>query len=151
MVRIIITKHINAPKEQVFKTILDIRNFSKATPDIVNIEFLTEQEYGAGTKFLETRNMKGREVSTELEVTELEENSHIRMVSDTMGTIWDSIFRVKEKDGGTELILIMDANAYKLLPKITNPFMQGIMKKAIEKDMIAIKAYCEQEKHISHN
>lgn len=146
MSTITVTKHIEAPKELVFKTISDIRNFSKAVPDIKNVEFLTEQEYGVGTKFKETRDMNGREASTILEVTELVENAHIRLVSDTMGTVWDSVFTVERREGGTELTLIMDARAYKFLPKIINPLMKGFMKKALEKDMIAVKKYCESDK-----
>ncbi len=145
MSSITVTKQINAPKALVFKTVSDIRDFSKAIPEIINVEFLSTREYGVGTKFRETRDMNGREVSTELEVTEFEENEHIRIVSDTMGTLWDSIFTVKEKDGGTELILMMDANAYKLLPKLINPLMKGVMRKALEKDMVAVKRYCEAE------
>lgn len=145
MSSITVIKQINAPKELVFKTVSDIRNFSKAVPEIVNVDFLTTREYGVGTKFKETRNINGREVSTDLEVTEFEENEYIRIVSDTMGTLWDSTFTVKEKEGGTELILTMDANAYKLLPKLINPFMKGMMQKALEKDMVAVKNYCERE------
>ncbi|MCP9292442.1 SRPBCC family protein [Gracilimonas sediminicola] len=143
MSTITVTKRIHAPKELVFKTVSDIKNFSNAVPDITNVEFLTEQEYGVGTKFRETRDMNGRKASTELEVTELVENAHIRIVSDTMGTVWDSLFTVEKKEDGTELTLIMDAKAYKLMSKIINPFMKGMMKKALEKDMVAVKNYCE--------
>lgn len=143
MSTITLSKKINAPKELVFKTVADIQNFSKAVPDIINVEFLSDQKYGVGTKFRETRDMNGREVATELEVTELVENAHIRIVSDTMGTVWDSVFTVERKEDGTELTLIMDAKAYKLLPKIINPIMKGFMKKALEKDMVAIRKYCE--------
>ncbi|MGN8226138.1 SRPBCC family protein [Gracilimonas sp. BCB1] len=143
MSTITVTKRIHAPKELVFKTVSDIKNFSKAVPDIINVEFLTDQEYGVGTKFRETRDMNGRKASTELEVTELVENAHIRIVSDTMGTVWDSLFTVEKKEDGTELTLIMDAKSYKIMSKIINPLMKGIMKKALEKDMEAVKNYCE--------
>lgn len=143
MSTITVTKRIHAPKELVFKTVSDIKNFSKAVPDITNVEFLTEQEYGVGTRFRETRDMNGRKATTDLEVTELVENAHIRIVSDTMGTVWDSLFTVERKEDGTELTLIMDTNAYKLMSKIVNPLMKGIMKKALEKDMVAVKKYCE--------
>lgn len=145
MSTITVTKRIHAPKELVFKTVSDIKNFSKAVPDIINVEFLTDQEYGVGTKFRETRDMNGRKASTELEVTELVENAHIRIVSDTMGTIWDSLFTVERKEDGTELTLIMDAKAYKLMSKIVNPFFKGMVKKALEKDMVAVKNYCESK------
>lgn len=66
-----------------------------------------------GTKFRETREFKGRKASTELEVKEYEEGKHIRLVSDAQGTVWDSVFTVTEMEGGTEIILEMDARPYK--------------------------------------
>ncbi|WP_020401620.1 SRPBCC family protein [Gracilimonas tropica] len=142
---ITINKKIEAPKEQVFEIVADIRNFSKVIPEIKNVEFLSEQQYGVGTKYKETRDMNGREASTVLEVTELVENEHIRLISDAGGTVWDSIFKVEEKEGGTELSLVMEARPYKFLPKIIAPFMKGFMRNAIEKDMDATKRYCEAE------
>lgn len=144
MSQFISTRTINAPVEQVFKTVSDIRNFSKAVPDIVDIEMLSEISTGVGTRFRETRNMNGRKASTELEVTEYEENSRIRLVSDTHGTIWNSEFTVRDKDGRSELQLVMDARAYKMMSKMMNPFFKKIIQKALEKDMDAVKIYCEQ-------
>lgn len=144
MNRITSTRTINAPVDVVFKTVADIKNFSKAIPQIVNVEMLSDVTSGVGTRFRETRNMNGRKASTELEVTEYEENNRIRLVSDTHGTIWDSVFTVKEKDDQTELTLVMDAKAYKMMSKFMNPLMKRMIQKALEKDMDAVKIYCER-------
>ncbi|MHC4850362.1 MAG: SRPBCC family protein [Planctomycetota bacterium] len=143
MTRTIVSRQINAPAATVFETVAHIENFSKAVPGIVNIEFLTESRTGVGTKFKETRVMKGREATVELEVTEYEPNQRIRIVSDTHGTVWDTVFTVAENAGQTQLEMVMDANAYKLLPKLMNPLIRGMIQKAIEGDMDAVKAYCE--------
>jgi len=39
----------------------------------------------------------------------------------------------------------MDANAYKLVPKLMNPLIKGMIQKAIENDMDAVKTYCEAQ------
>lgn len=143
MSRVTSTRFINAPLDLVFKTVADIQNFSKAIPNIVDVEFLSDQKSGVGTCFRETREMNGREASTELEVTEYKENDHIRLVADSHGTVWDSVFRVEETADGTKLTLVMDANAYKLLPKLMNPIMKYFIKKELDKDMDAVKSYCE--------
>lgn len=143
MSRVTSTRFINAPLDLVFKTVADIQNFSKAIPNIVDVEFLSDHKSGVGTCFRETREMNGREASTELEVTEYKENDHIRLVADSHGTVWDSVFRVEETADGTKLTLIMDANAYKLLPKLMNPIMKYFIKKELDKDMDAVKSYCE--------
>lgn len=144
MNRITSIRTINAPVDVVFKTVADISNFSKAIPHIVKVEMLSDVASGVGTRFRETRNMNGREASTELEVTEYEENDRVRLVCDTHGTVWDSVFTVKEMNGQTELKLVMDAKAYKMMSKFMNPLMKRMIQKALEKDMDAVKIYCER-------
>lgn len=143
MSTISVTTTIKAPLEEVFQTVADIRIFSEAVPDIVEMEMLSEVSTGKGTRFRETRMINGKEATTELEVTEYVENERIRLVADSHGTVWDSVFTVSESHNHTELKLVMEAKAYKLLPKLMNPFVKGFMKKALQKDMEAVKNYCE--------
>ncbi|MCI0691762.1 SRPBCC family protein [candidate division KSB1 bacterium] len=144
MSRMIVTRTIKAPVEVVFKTVSDINQFSQAVPHIVKVEFLSDVKYGAGTRFRETRLMKGKEDTTELEVKEFVENDRIRMVADSHGTVWDSLFVVKPENGQTSLTLTMDAKTDKLIPKIINFMIGGMIKKAVEQDMDAVKTFCEK-------
>ena len=144
MSTITIRRIINAPKEVVFNTVADIRNFSKAVPDIVDIEFLSKSTTGVGTKFKETRVIGGSKHSQELEVTEYDENSRIRLVTDSNGTVWDSLFTIDDEQDQTQLTLTMEARAYKFWAKLMNPLMKYVITKAVGKDMDAVKSYCEQ-------
>ena len=143
MAEITLVRSINAPIDMVFKTVADIGNFSKAIPGIVKVEFLSEQQSGVGTRFYETRLMKGKEASTELEVTEYVENEHVRIVSDTHGTVWDTIFTVEPAGESVKLEMTMDARAYKLMPKLMNSLVMKMISNAIESDMDSVKHYCE--------
>jgi len=138
------TRSINAPIDLVFKTVSDINNFSKAIPDIINVEFLSDVKSGIGTRFRETRLMNGKEAMTELEVTEFVDKDHVRMVTDSHGAVWDSVFTVKRVDGHTELTLVMDARPHKFMQKMMIPMIKGMISKALEKDMDAVKTYCEK-------
>jgi carbon monoxide dehydrogenase subunit G len=140
-----VSKTVDAPIEFVFQTISNIENYSKAVSHITNIEFLSETKTGVGTRFRETRLMRGKEASTELEVKEYVENDRVRMVSDSHGTIWDSLFTVRSVGGQTELTLQMDADSYKLVSKIINLFIRGMVRKGVESDMNAVKEYCEKQ------
>ncbi len=140
------TRSMNAPIDLVFKTVSDINNFSKAIPDIVNVEFLSDVKSGVGTRFRETRLMNGKEAMTELEVTEFVENDRVRMVTDSHGAVWDSVFTVKRVDGHTELTLAMDAIPHTLMQKMMIPMIKGMISKALEKDVDAVKTYCEKQK-----
>ena len=138
-----VTRSIAASPETVFDAIAHIQNFSKICTDIVDVEFLSEQTKGVGTRFRETRMMGKRKASTILEVTEYVENERIRIVSDAGGTIWDSVFTVRDVDGGTRMDFEMDAKAYKLMAKIMTKLFRGFIAKAITKDMDVVKQHCE--------
>lgn len=138
-----ITRRIDAPIELVFATVADVRKFSQAIPHIEKVEFLSETQAGVGTRFRETRNMGGKSATTELEVTEYVANERVRVVADSHGTVWDSVFTVRPIEGGTELELVMEARAHSLLAKATTPLARGMISKAIAHDLDAVKTYCE--------
>ncbi len=145
MKSIVASRRISAPLGLVFETVSDIRNFRNAIPNITAIEFLTERNSGVGTRFRETRMMKGRENSVELEVAELRQNECVRMVSDAGGTIWDSVFSVSENGEMTDLSLTMDVRPYKLSARLMNVLVRPMIVRALEADMDAVKAYCEAQ------
>jgi uncharacterized protein YndB with AHSA1/START domain len=138
-----VARIIDAPIAKVFDAVAHIDRFQQVVPGITKIEHLTETTRGVGSRFRETRLMGKRESTTELEVTEYVENERVRLVTDAGGTIWDTVFTVREADGKVELVLLMDARAYKLLAKLMNPLIKGMITKAISGDMDAVKVYCE--------
>ena len=144
MPKTVVSRSIDAPVAFVFKAISDIRHFSKAIPHIAKIEYLTEQQSGVGTRFRETRLMNGKVASTELEVTEFVENERIRLVADSDGTLWDSVFVVKAAGDQTDLTLTMDATPQTMMAKMMAPMTKHIIQKALEDDMDSMKTYCEK-------
>lgn len=134
---------IDAPADRVFETVAHIENFQRAIPHITNVEFLTEAHAGIGARFRETRLMRGREVTTELEVTEYEPNQRVRLVSDAGGTVWDTVFTVRDNDGESVVSLLMDARPYKLTARVMNRAISRMIRKGIEGDLDGVKAYCE--------
>lgn len=138
-----ITRTIAAPPDRVFTTVAHVDEFAKALPNVTGVEFLTDVRSGVGTRFRETRVMRGREGTTELEVTEYVPNESIRLVSDAGGTIWDTVFTVAADGSSTRLTMVMEARPYKTLARLINPLISRAVTKAIEHDMDAVKAYCE--------
>lgn len=143
MSTITVTRAIAAKPERVFDTVAHIENFAEVVESIINVEFLSEQRTGVGTRFRETRLMKGREATSTLEVTEYEPHRRIRLVSDEGGAIWDTVFTVKPMGASTELFMVMKAKPYKLLARLMTPLFSGLVRKAIKSDMDAVKAHCE--------
>lgn len=141
---IILTKSINAPINLVFNTIAHIEEFAKVVNDIVDVEFLSENKTGLGARFRETRMMKGKKATTELEVTEYKVDEKIRLVAEAGGTIWDTLFTVKEENGKTILAVTMNASAKNFFANLINMLIAGMVTKSIDKDINAVKVYCEK-------
>ena len=140
-----VKRTIQAPIESVFEAVAHIENFQRICPDITGVEFLSGNKTGVGARFTETRRMGKREGKTTLEVTEYVPNERVRLVSDQGGTIWDTVFTTKPVSGGSvELSMVMEARAYRLLSKLINPLIRGMIRKFIERDMDAVKAHCEK-------
>ena len=144
MTRIVVTQKITAPIGVVFNAFADIRQIPIVLPHVITQEFLSDIKSGIGTRFRETRLMNGKESITELEVTEYVENDHVRMVADSHGTVWDTIVCMNQEKERVALTITMDAKAYKLLPKLMYPFIKGMIKKAMVKDLDLVKSYCEK-------
>lgn len=138
------TVMIDAPIDMVFEVISNPELFKKAVPQIVDIEYLSEKRSGVGTRFRETRIMNKRKASTVLEIVDEGKNSHIQMVSEAGGTEWDSTFSTEEEEDGVELRLVMTAVPKNFLARMSVGMMRTMVGKALEKDMEAIKNYCEE-------
>jgi hypothetical protein len=108
----------------------------------VKIDFLTDQRVGTGTRFRETRLMNGSEASVELEVAEYVENQRVRMVSDAVGTVWDTLFTVAPQGDATVMTMQMDVRPYKFIARLMTLLIRGMVAKAVEADMDAVKRYC---------
>lgn len=153
MSQITVARTIRAPIAEVFRVITDIENLPASNPDVIRVEFLSDQHRGAGTRFLETRGGKRKQVVTELELTECEENERARFVSDMGGTIWDTMFSFRPKGSPqgseTQLEIRLDARPYKLLAKIMNPLINGMVRKGMQSHIDSIGDYCEGQTELA--
>lgn len=144
MTRVTVEGAVAARPETVFRAVTDVEHLPELDDQIVGIEFLTDQRSGRGTRFRETRSMNGREMVTELEITEWVEGERARMVADTHGTVWDTLFTVRPDGAGCVLVIDMDARPHKLLPRIMNPLMKRFFRKGIEGHVEKVRAHCER-------
>lgn len=149
MTEITVSRDIRAPVETVFRAITDIAKLPESIPDIVRIEFLGERRSGAGTRFRETRSMMGKEMRTELELTEVVDNERARFVSDMGGAIWDTVFRLRPRGSPpgseTHLEVALDARPYKLQAKLMIPAVRGMVSRSMEQQIDSLRAYCEAQ------
>jgi len=144
MATVTVVRAIKAPPDVVFRTVADPRQFAKAIAGVTGLEFLSKTTAGVGTRFRQTRVMKGKSSTMDFEVTEYVKDQRVRIVNETHGTIWDSVFTVERDGDATTLTMRMDTKSERLLPRIMMPLICLLIKKAVEGDMDAVKASCER-------
>ncbi len=142
--RWVAVRTIDASPDRVFRTVADPEEFHRAIPDGVKVEYLTTQRSGVGTKFRATRMNRGKPATFDQEVIEYDPGRHIRMDNTTHGTLWAGRFDVAEKNGQSLLTLTMDSQADRWLARLTTRLIAPMVQKALEKDMDAVKDYCER-------
>lgn len=135
---------IKATPDRVFGAVADPEEFNKAIPGGLAVEYLTTRRSGVGTRFRATRLSKGKPMAFDQEVTEFVPGQRMRMVNQTHGTLWDSAFTVQSDGGATVLNLTMDAKTDGLLARVMTRLIAPIVQKALDKDMDAVKVYCER-------
>lgn len=144
MGRIMVCRIIQSQPEVVFRTVADIRQFSKAVPGIIRHEFLSGIPYGMGARFSQTRVMNGKETTTELEVVEFIENSRIRLIADDgHGTLWDTVFSVEARGVGSSLSMVMETRSRHWIARVFVFLILGMVRRAVQRDMDSVREYCE--------
>ncbi len=145
MSRTEVQRTIAAPADLVFAAVADVEHFARAVEDIERVEFVSETRAGLGTRFRETRVMRGREATVELEITEFAPPERVRFLSESGGVQWDTVFEVTAAgDGSTRLSMVMEATPLTFMARLFMPLMKGMVRKAIASDMDAVEAYCER-------
>jgi carbon monoxide dehydrogenase subunit G len=143
-----IEESIAAPPEAVFADVVDPEAMTRWMPAVVSVEPLTEGPLRVGSRFRETRTMFGKAASEVFEVTHLEAPSRLdlyvdgRLGSSKKGEYW---FRHDfERDGqGTRLRLHGKIETSGFMMRMLGSLMRGMFKKAIAKDLRALKAHVE--------
>jgi uncharacterized protein YndB with AHSA1/START domain len=131
------TRTIAAPPDRVFAVVGDPDEFQKAVGG-PPVEYL-----GSRRKFRATRIHKGKATAFDQEVTELVPGERVRLLNITHGTPWDSTFAVVADGHGSVLTLTMDAFPPNFFGRLMMHLIRRMVQKALEKDMDAIRAYCE--------
>ncbi len=146
IVTVTVESSIAALPDRVFDALVDIERFPETSPDCVSIRFLGEQRRGVGTRFVETRRAGKGTQDFELELTECDPVARTaRFVNETHGTLWDTTMRVVPEGQGSRVSFAMDAHTDSRVQSVIFRLMKGVFRKAMNKQVAALKAWCEAE------
>jgi len=142
-----LTKHIDAPIEEVFEGFSDVPEAAERVQGIVKIELMTEGPVGKGTRWRETRILFKREATEELEITAFEPPRRYRVEAESSGAHFITEFRFsRDGDAATSVEVEVIIRAVTLSARLFAPLarlMMGPMKRLLDQDMEDLKAFLE--------
>ena len=142
---ITVSTTIAAEPDRVYSTIVDIELLPQTSPDTVSVTFVGDQRSGPGTRFRETRRMGGQTQEFPLELAECDPSDRTaRFVSDMDGTVWDTRMKVNADGAGSQVHFTMEARTGSMLKNVMFTLMRGMFRKAMDKQVSALKVFCER-------
>jgi regulator of replication initiation timing len=120
---------IERPVHEVFDYMTDFeKNASELLPNVVKVEKITEGPVGEGTKFLETRNIRGKEATSEIEVIKFERNKAYSVKSESNGLVVIYHYVFHEIEEGTQVEFEAEIQTTGLFMKLTKPMLVKMIK-----------------------
>ena len=146
MVTVTVANKIAAPVDRVFALFTDLDHCAGLVTGIKKIEVLTAGPFGLRTRWLETREVMGREVTEELEVTAFEMNHAYTVTNDVHGARMDTHFTFEPAGGGTEVNIVFQLAPQTFLSMLVSPLgwtIAGKVRKALQDEVMDYKRFAE--------
>lgn len=148
-----VTEILPAPPERVFRALTDLDAAGEWMPSHVGIERVGDVRQGVGMRWRETRIMRGKEATEELEVTHYHPPTHLGLrIDGSKGTsgrgIYEFHYRLAQRVGGTEVRVTGKIDG--LLPRMLGwmaPLMGPLVKRVVVRDLHALAAHLRQPQH----
>lgn len=130
--------------QPLFDLLSDASRASELAPAVKQMEKLTGGPVGVGTRYRETRVMKGKVHETELEVVRYEQPAvyAMRNVTNGIETVYE--YRLVPEGEGTRIFLSATVQGSGL-KKLMVPLVAGILKREDGDHLARLKQVAEQE------
>lgn len=138
--------HIEKPLEDVFAVFTNIEAAASRVNNIRRIEVLTPGGFAIGTRWLETREILGREQTEEMSVTAMEHGRSYTITTETAGTRFDCTFHFERAVGGTDVLVEFDIVPSSFGGMLVAPFgwmMTKTVEDSLKQDLADLKAVAE--------
>lgn len=141
---------VDAPVSKVYEVFSDLEGTVERIPAITKVEIVEgDKEFGAGTKWKETRDNMGKEATMEIWVTAAKKDEFYTAASEGYGYEYVFTYTFTEEDGKTKVTLDYNQKAQNIFATIMSPIslmMKGQMTKLFLEDMEILGKAAEQEK-----
>jgi uncharacterized protein YndB with AHSA1/START domain len=140
VVRIELTIDVARPADEVFAHLVDLDRIPEWQESA--LESRADEPLAEGVRIFECRRALGREVHSELEVTEFDRPRRL-MVKTLKGPVRFTVdHRLAETDGGTRLTVVAEGKAGGLM-KLGEPMLARTVEAEMRKDFERLKELLE--------
>ncbi|MDP6479592.1 MAG: SRPBCC family protein [Phycisphaerales bacterium] len=141
-----LSRRIPASQQAVWTVIADIAGSPDRIASIAEVELLTSDPVGVGSRWKETRLLLGRKTTEVMEMTVFEPPARYVVEGDACGAHFVSELRCEpDGDGATMLTMTMDTTPITWLARLMGPVAKltlGTSRKMIEQDLDDIFKAC---------
>ena len=135
-------------KAAIWAAITNIANASEIISGIETIEVLEKPANGlVGLRWRETRMLFGKPATVEKWITDAAENEFYKTRAEDSGFVFLSTISISESSGGMTLTESHESKPQGIVAKLQIPMLflfKGVIKKALMRDLIDIKAAVER-------
>jgi hypothetical protein len=139
---------IHAPITRVWEVFSDIPHGADHMSAITRLEVLSDQPFGPGYRWRETRRMFGREATEEMWVSAAQEPDFYEVAAESHGSKYLSRFDFTEVPEGTRVDYTFSgeptSSAAKVLGAATGWMLKGTLTKQLDADLADLAAACER-------
>ena len=134
---------IKKPIEDVFQAATDFSNSPEIMDAVVGVELLTEGPVREGYEFKETREIRGRKVSSKIVVTDFEKDKSYSVRSVQQGLDLRYHYTFTQTTEGTRVDFKGELFTEGLRNKLAQPLIKKIIKKEDQDHLKHLKNYIE--------
>lgn len=146
MATVKVSSDIGAPVDTVFARFTDIEHATTRVGGIKSVKMLTPLGFGLGTRWIESREVLGRQDDAEMEVTAFEKNRGYTITHHKGGVRIDTRFTFDPNPSGTTVGIEFGLNSHGLPPGLLAPLEWAISDKVrdvLAQDLADLKSSVE--------
>lgn len=120
---------IRKPVSEVFQYMASMENVHELMPNVVKMEKITDGEIGKGTKFIETRSVRGKEIQAPVEYVQYEQDRLFSTSTNSNGLITEYHYKFHEIEEGTQVEFEAFVKTSGIIMRLTKRFIVNMMKR----------------------
>ena len=124
----IINEHIPHAPSKVFAFAIDPANATQVVQGVISSELVTEVPIGIGTRIRETREVRGKRATTELEIIGHEPPNKFAVLAEVSNIRVVYSYRFEAADDGTDVVMECSVNG-RGIKRLLTPLVANVLKR----------------------